>query len=323
MLDRKHWLKGSSFLPLFHEAVEAVERTIADRLDRRAELERPEETITTILIESLQHRLEGVKRNLQDLQQYHPNQPAVSRFDFAICDMQSANRDVLGADFAFIFRVRWDNELISRRGILVQAKRLGPLSQRTIRRMDQEFRRVCGVGLDELWEAYSDLPRSFRVPPLSRARIPWLHFPSMLAAIPDDAVFGSFSINIDQLELLISNVVSSYYVFYDYPLRHMTLPCVQALTIKGLVEAARGSEISRSAVLRHSMSLTELLAYEFVGCRVGEWNSSFSQLERIADQNRVGSIDTPQGDFNVHAYNVSYVILVEIVLLPSPYETEQ
>jgi hypothetical protein len=323
MLERKHWLSGSSFLPLLNEAVQSVERDISDRLDRRGELDRPEPTITTVLIENLQARLDAVRGNLRDLQNFRANQPAVSRFDFTVCDMQSGNRDVLGADLAFIFRTRWQNEFITRRGILLQAKRLGPLSQRTIRRLDEESRRVYGMPLEAWEEMYWHMvPRRFRVPPLRRARAPWPYLPSMLATSAEDIVLGDFPIDTDQLDFLLSHVVSSYYLFYDYPIPHMTLPCVQALTIKGLVDAGRSSDIYRSSVLRHAMPLTELLVHEFVGCRIGEWNWSFAQLEAIADQNRVGPIETPQGDFNVHAYNVSYTVVMEITLIPSPYEAE-
>ena len=101
-----HWLSGTSFLALFTEAIEGTEKTLADRLDRRGELDRPEDVLTTVLIETLQTRLETVNGALRDLSTSRPNQPAVSKFDFAVCDMRDPKSDVLGADGAFLLRVR-------------------------------------------------------------------------------------------------------------------------------------------------------------------------------------------------------------------------
>ena len=322
MLERKHWLNRSSILPLLHEAIETVERTITNRLDVRGELERAEPIITTVLMESLERSLDSVSNNLRDLQESRTNQPAVSRFEFTICDMQPGNRDVLGADVAFVFRTRWDNEFTSKRGILLQAKRLGPMAARTRRQLDQETRRNYGVSLEE-WEDFVMHVGFRRLPRPPRARIP-LAFLSPWLVANDERLFGDFSIDTKQLDYLLSNVVSSYYLFYDFPDQHLMLPCVQALTIKGLVDGINGSDVSRASVFRHAMSLTELLVQEFIGCRIGEWNHSFEQLEHIADQRRVGPVETPQGDFNVHAYNVSFIVLLDMTLLPSAtYESEQ
>lgn len=322
MTQGNHWLAGTSFLSLFGEAIEGTEKALADRLDRRGELDRPEDVITTVLIEMLQARLGTVNAALRDLSTSRHNQPAVSKFDFSVCDMRDPKGDALGADLAFIFRVRWDREFTSERGILVQAKRLGPLSSRTIRRLDREVRQRFGISAEE-FEDYvrHSLPPPFHPPRLRRARFPWIFWPGLALAPSEDAPLGDFPIDQAQLDQLL-DVVSSYYLFYDHPLPHLTLPCIQALTVKGLVDGARTPEIYRASALRHSTSLTDLLVDQFVGCRIGEWNRNFEQLAAIADQKRVGRLDTPQGDFNVHVWNVAFIVLLEITLLPVAYEGE-
>jgi len=317
----QHWLSGTSFLPLFSEALEGTERLLADRLDRRGELDRPEDVLTTVLIETLQTRLETVNGSLRDLSTSRANHPAVSKFEFAVCDMRDPKGDALGADGAFIFRVRWDREFVSERGILVQAKRLGPLSGRSLRRLEREVQRRYGVSADELEDYIRHYFPPFRPPRLRRARIPWPLWPAHALGAHEDALLGDFPVDRKQLNDLLQ-VVSSYYLFYDYPLPHLTLPCVQALTVRGLVEGARSDEIYRASVLRHATSLTDLVVNELVGCRIGEWNQNFQQLAEIADQHRVGRLDTPQGDFNVHVWSVGFVVLLEITLLPVPYEGE-
>lgn len=66
MPANQHWLSGTSFLPLFSEAIEGTERLLADRLDRRGELDRPEDVLTTVLIETLQTKLDTVNGSLRD-----------------------------------------------------------------------------------------------------------------------------------------------------------------------------------------------------------------------------------------------------------------
>ncbi|QDU68203.1 hypothetical protein [Engelhardtia mirabilis] len=321
MTQDKHWLGGTSFLPLFSEAIEGTEKLLADRLDRRGEIDRSEDILTTILIETLQSRLDTVNGSLRDLSASRPNQPAVSKFDFSICDMRDPKGDALGADFAFIFRVRWDHEFVSERGILVQAKRLGPLSVRTVRRLNREVERRFGVSAEELEGMAHFLPGPFRPPRLRRSRFPWLFWPGLGFAFGEDTPLGDFPIDQKQLDELLQ-IASSYYLFYDHPLPHMTLPCIQALTVKGLVAGGKTSEICRPSAVRHSTSLTDLLVNQFVGCRIGEWNRQFEQLASIADQHRVGGLEGPRGDFNVHVWNVRFVVMLEISLLPEAYQGE-
>lgn len=316
MTENKHWLRGTGFLSLLTGAIEGTEMALAHRL-AAGEVERDEDVLTTVLMETLQERLRTVSAALHDLPTSHPSQPTVSRFDFSICDMRKSGRaDAIGADVAFVLRVRWEPEFVSERGILVQAKRLGPLAERTLQRLDEEAIRYWGIHLTELEDLLSPfLVRGPLPPRLRRARFPWIYWPLIPLAGPGGFVLGDFPVDQDQLETLL-HIASSYYLFYDYPVPHLTLPCVQALTVQGLLRGAGGDAVRRDAVLRQSMSLNDLLVHQFVGCRIGEWNSAFAQLAAIADRGRGGRLAVPDGDFQVHVWKVHFVVLLEITLLP-------
>ncbi|MCP4966202.1 MAG: hypothetical protein GY926_13335 [bacterium] len=317
MTAHDHWLQGTSFLSLLHEAVQGAERLLADRMDQRGEIERQEDVLTTVLVEELQRRLETVNGAIRDLSGSREGHPSVSKFDFSVCDMRDPKGDALGADIAFILRVRWDREFTSERGILIQAKRLGPLSDRTLRRIDSETQRQFGITSAEMEDYLLHMfPVPIRPPSLRRARHPWLFWLGSIGNAGNGAALGDFRIDKKQLDELVRSAVSSYYLFFDHPVPHLTLPCVQAHTVAGLASAVQGNHIGRLSVLRHATSLTGLLVDEFVGCRIGEWNQQFQQLAEIADQNRIGRLDTPRGDFNVHVWNVRYVVTMEVSLIP-------
>jgi hypothetical protein len=310
MFDNSHWLNGSAFVSHLKSAIDSAVSEVCDGLDDRKLIDQEEEKLSYNLFSTLTQHLrtlqEAIKSNPGKRQDFSATRPELATFDLSTIDLQGKH-DIHGADFAFLFRANWGNEFVSKRGILVQAKRINAPRKEQIRLLKDQY--------GDISDPAFRFPTLQIMETLSQAGLPMRSDFVTAQVLRNGRHVGEYTIDTDQLTQLLE-VVSSYYLFFDNPISHRTIPCVQALTVKGLCDAKPGKTrtLNRASVLRHAISLSHLLVNELVGCRIGEWNDKFQSLERIAISDSVapydGTIVTP--------YSVRYLVDLDITVA-NPY----